>query len=111
MGRERVEEELPDVPHLFELEMENPDLAEPYVDLQAGGRSIIAPPELPENCLTELQEGFRAVLEDEEFQKVIGESVDVPLSYTSAEDLQEIIDSALGAPEELVDLLRTAFNE
>ncbi len=35
----------------------------------------------------------------------------MPLSYTSAEDLQEIIDSALGAPEELVDLLRTAFNE
>jgi tripartite-type tricarboxylate transporter receptor subunit TctC len=111
VGRERVEDELPDVPHLFELEMERPELAEPYVDLQAGGRSIVAPPGIPENCLTELQEGFQATLESDEFQEVIGASVDVPLSYTSAEELQEIIDSALGAPDELVELLRTAFNK
>ena len=110
VGREGVDE-LPDVPNLFELDMEKPDLAEPYVDLQAGGRSIIAPPDMSENCLTELQEGFQSVLESDEFQEVIGASVDIPLSYTSAEELQKIIDSALGAPDELVDLLKTAFNK
>ena len=110
VGREKVED-LPDVPVLFDLEMAEPELAEPYVALQAGGRSIVAPPGLPENCLQELQGALRAVLESQEFQDVIGESVDVPLSYTSAEELREIIDSALSAPEELVDLLRTAYSE
>jgi tripartite-type tricarboxylate transporter receptor subunit TctC len=110
IGHERVDD-LPDVPVIFDLEMAEPELAEPYVALQAGGRSIVAPPDLPENCLTELQEGLRTVLESQEFQDVIGASVDVPLSYTSAEDLLEIIDSALAAPDELVDLLRTAYNE
>jgi tripartite-type tricarboxylate transporter receptor subunit TctC len=110
VGRERVDDdELSDVPALFELDMENPELAEPYVDLQAGGRSIVAPPGVPENCLTELQDGLQAVLEDPEFQDVIGASVDVPLTYTPAEELREIIESALGAPDELVELLRSAY--
>ena len=110
VGRERVDrEELSDVPALFELDMENPDLADPYVDLQAGGRSIIAPPGVPENCLTELQEGLQAVLENPEFQEVIGKSVDVPLSYTSGEELREIVESALAAPDELVALLQRAY--
>lgn len=62
--------------------MGNPELAEPYVDLRAGGRSIIAPLDMPENCLTELQEGLPPVLMGEEFQEVIGENVDVPRRYT-----------------------------
>ena len=109
VGREGVEE-FPDVPALFDIDMENPDLAEPYVDLQAGGRSIVAPPGMSENCLTELQDGLQAVLEDPEFQEVIGTSVDVPLSYTSGEELQEIVSNTLDAPDEFVELLRSAYS-
>ena len=110
VGHDKAED-LPDVPVLFDLEMAEPELAEPYVALQAGGRSIVAPPGLPENCLTELQEGLQTVIASEEFQKVVGQSVDVPLTYMSDEDLRDIIDSALAAPDELVELLRDAYNK
>lgn len=109
VGRERVDT-FPDTPALFELDMEKPDLAEPYVDLQAGGRSIVAPPGLPENCQTELEDAMQAVVEDPEFQEVIGTSVDVPLTFSSGEELQEIVSNALDAPDEFVELLRSAYS-
>ncbi len=63
MGRERAEE-LPDVPALLELDLENPDLAEAYIGLQEVGRSVFAPPNVEESCLSQLQDALQATLEN-----------------------------------------------
>ena len=108
MGRERAEE-LPDVPALLELDLDDPDLAEAYIGLQEVGRSVFAPPEMDEACLTQLQDALQATLENEEFQAEIGDSVDVPFEYTDGEGLREAVDNVLAAPDELVDLLKKAY--
>ncbi len=108
MGRERADE-LPDVPALLELDLENPDLAEAYIGLQEVGRSVFAPPDMEEACLTQLQDALQATLENEEFQTAIADDVDVPFEYTDGEGLREAVDNVLGAPEELVELLRQAY--
>jgi tripartite-type tricarboxylate transporter receptor subunit TctC len=108
MGRERAED-LPDVPALLELDLENPDLAEAYIGLQEVGRSVFAPPGMDENCLSQLQEGLKNVLDDKEFQKKIAGSVDVPFEYTDGEELKKAVDHVLDAPPELVELLKKAY--
>lgn len=110
MGRERAEE-LPDVPALLELDIENTDLAEAYIGLQEVGRSIFAPPGVEESCVEQLQTGLQNVLEDEEFQAEIGDSVDVPFEYTAGDELRQAVDNVLDAPDELVTLLEKAYSE
>jgi tripartite-type tricarboxylate transporter receptor subunit TctC len=108
MGRERAEE-LPDVPALLELDLEDPELAEAYIGLQEVGRSVFAPPETEEACLTQLQDALQSTLENQEFQDAVGADVDVPFEYADGEELRGAVDNVLGAPEELVELLRNAY--
>jgi tripartite-type tricarboxylate transporter receptor subunit TctC len=108
MGRERAEE-LPDVPALLELDLENPELAEAYIGLQEVGRSVFAPPNMDENCLTQLQEALKTTLENPDFNESVADSVDVPFEYTDGDGLKEAVDNVLGAPEELVALLKQAY--
>jgi tripartite-type tricarboxylate transporter receptor subunit TctC len=108
MGRERAED-LPDTPALLELDLANPELAEAYIGLQEVGRSVFAPPNMDENCLTQLQDAISATLENPEFTESVADSVDVPFEYTDGEGLKEAVDNVLGAPEELVTLLRQAY--
>lgn len=110
LGRE-ADPSIPDVPALLEQDLEDPDLAEAYISLQETGRSIFAPPGMEESCLTELQEGIQATLENPEFEQSIADSVDVPFEYTSGEDLREAADRVLDAPAALVDLLKQAYAE
>jgi len=109
MGRER-DDALPDTPALLELDLgDQQDLAEAYIGLQEVGRSVFAPPDLPENCLTELQTAMQNVLEDKDFQDQIGDSVDVPFEYTAGEELKQAVEGVLNAPPELVELLKKAY--
>ena len=108
MGRERAEE-LPDVPALLELDLENQDLAEAYVGLQEVGRSVFAPPGVEDSCLTELQDALKATLDNPEFQKEIGANVDVPFEYTDGEELRQAVENVLDSPQELVELLKKAY--
>lgn len=111
IGRER-NETLPDVPALLELDLgDRQDLAEAYIDLQEVGRSVFAPPGMPEDCLAELGTAFQDVLEDPQFQEEIGGSVDVPFEFAGGEELSEAMQSVLNAPEELVALLTKAYSE
>ncbi len=71
--------------------------------------SVFAPPDMEEACLTQLQDALQATLENEEFQTAIADDVDVPFEYTDGEGLREAVDNVLGAPEELVELLRKAY--
>jgi tripartite-type tricarboxylate transporter receptor subunit TctC len=108
MGRERSED-LPEVPALGELEVENPDLVDAYIGLQEVGRSVIAPPGMDENCLTELQDAIEATMENPKFLETVTGSVDVPLDYTPGEELRDAVVSVLDAPAELVTLLEKAY--
>jgi tripartite-type tricarboxylate transporter receptor subunit TctC len=108
MGRERAED-LPDTQALLELDLEDPELAEAYIGLQEVGRSYFAPPNTDENCLTQLQDAIKATLENPEFTESVADSVDVPFEYTDGEELKEAVDNVLNAPEELVTLLKQAY--
>jgi tripartite-type tricarboxylate transporter receptor subunit TctC len=108
MGRERAKE-LPDTPALLELDLDNPDLAEAYIGLQEVGRSVFAPPNMDEGCLTQLQDAIQATLENDEFNESIADSVDVPFVYTAGDELKKAVDRVLEAPPELVDLLKNAY--
>ena len=108
MGRERAEE-LPDVPALLELDLEDPELAEAYIGLQEVGRSVFAPPAMDENCLTQLQDALENTLSNPEFEDQIAGSVDVPFVYADGEELRSAVESVLNAPDELVALLEKAY--
>ena len=109
MGSERADE-LPDVEALLERDLgDMQDLAEAYVGLQDVGRAVIAPPEMDENCLTQLQGALEATLDNPEFQSSIGGSVDVKFEYSDGEELRESVEGLLDAPEELVTLLKQAY--
>lgn len=108
LGRERSED-LPDVPALAELDVEDPELVEAYIGLQEVGRSVIGPPEMDEGCLTELQDAIETTLENPEFLETVTGSVDVPLEYTPGEELRDAVVSLLDAPAELVTLLENAY--
>lgn len=107
MSRE-PDENLPDTPALLELDLgDQQELAEAYIGLQEGGRAIVAPPGLPENCLAELQDAFETVLSNPEFQDTVGLETD--FDYTSGEELRGIVEQVLDAPPELVELLKNAY--
>lgn len=109
MGREQADD-LPDVPALLEMDLgDKKELAEAYVGLQEVGRSVFAPPGMEEGCLTELQDAFKATLDNAEFQKQIADKVDVPFEYTDGKELREAVDRVLDAPEELVTLMKQAY--
>jgi tripartite-type tricarboxylate transporter receptor subunit TctC len=108
MGRER-NDLIPDVPALLELDLENPDLAEAYIGLQEVGRSVLAPPAMEEGCLTELQNAIQGTLENADFLESVADNLDEPFEYTDGDGLREAVDSVLGAPEELVQLLKNAY--
>jgi tripartite-type tricarboxylate transporter receptor subunit TctC len=108
MGRERAKD-LPDTPALLELDLEDPELAEAYIGLQEVGRSYFAPPNTDENCLAQLQDAIKSTLEDPKFNESVADEVDVPFEYTDGAELKEAVDNVLDAPEELVTLLKQAY--
>ena len=109
MGRE-PDPALPDTPALLETDLgDKKDLAEAYISLQEVGRSVFAPPNLPDNCLNQLQTAIKDTLDNKDFQDKIGTKVDVPFEYTAGDELKKAVDHVLNAPEELVTLLKKAY--
>jgi tripartite-type tricarboxylate transporter receptor subunit TctC len=103
-------EAFPDVPALMELEMDDDQraLAEAHTELQSTGFVVLAPPDVPENCADEVSAAYESALSDPEFVAAMEEQYQ-PVEYTSGADLQEIVRSALDAPEEYRALLETAY--
>jgi tripartite-type tricarboxylate transporter receptor subunit TctC len=111
ISSERVEE-LPDVPTLLEAELgdEERELAEAYIQLQAIGRALIGPPEMPADCVAELQEAFGDTLADPEFMAGVEKQIDVPLEFLPGEELDAIVQDVLNAPEAFKALLEKAYD-
>ena len=109
-GEERAED-LPDVPAMLELDLdeEQQALAEAHAQLQQSGRSILAPPGVEQNCVDELAAAFEVAVEDPEVLEVL-EPSNEHVSYLSGEELEEVFRSAIeDSPEEYVTLLEDAF--
>jgi tripartite-type tricarboxylate transporter receptor subunit TctC len=104
-------EELSDVPTLADYEPtteEGTELRESLSALEATGRGIVAPPGLPEERLTELQEGFDCAVEDEEFLAEM-EAQERPLEVLSGPEWQEVLDAALNSSDQFQSIITESF--
>jgi tripartite-type tricarboxylate transporter receptor subunit TctC len=109
-GPERVED-LPDVPALLELELDDDQraLAEAHSELQQAGRSIVAPPGVPDKCAAELEAAFKAATADSGVEQALAKSNE-HLSFLSADELADVYRSVMeDSPEDYVALLKKSF--
>jgi tripartite-type tricarboxylate transporter receptor subunit TctC len=109
-GRDRSEE-LPDVPAILELELDDDQraLAEAHAQLQEAGRSVVAPPGVPEDCARELRDAFEVTVSDPGFVDLLAQSNE-HVSYLDADELEDVFRSVMEeSPEEYVTLLTEAF--
>lgn len=81
---------------------------EPYSELLKINRTLVAPPGTSEELLQAYRDAFDAALSDEE---LIASSAEQRLYIvpTSGAETEEIVQNALDAPEEFVELLRESF--
>ena len=102
-------EQLPDVPTIFDLELEaDPAVLEAHADLVETGRAIVGPPDMDPSALAELRCAYAAVAENEELTSQL-EADGRPLSYMGGEEMQAVVEEILAAPESYVSILREAF--
>jgi len=109
IGDDRVEE-LPDVPAMLELDLDEDQraLAEAHIQLQDMGRLVWAPPGVPADCLAQLRGAFEAALGNPELLAEI-EGAGLAVDHLSGEELRAVTESVLAAPPEYVSLLQQAF--
>ena len=107
--RERAEI-APDTPTVLELDLdeEQQQLVEAHLNLLDVGRPIVGPPDMDEDALTCLREGLAATVED---PALVAQSEENgrPFNYMSGEELDQVIDGLLEAPEEYVTVLKESF--
>jgi tripartite-type tricarboxylate transporter receptor subunit TctC len=109
-GQERSKD-LPDVPALLELDLDDDQraLAEAHSQLQQAGRSVVAPPGVPEECVNELQGAVETTVDDPRFLEQL-EKGNERVQYLPGDELQEVFRSVMeDSPEEYVTLLKSAF--
>jgi tripartite-type tricarboxylate transporter receptor subunit TctC len=109
IAEERIEE-IPDVPTILEMDLDEDGqaLAEAHLAFQAMGRMVLAPPGLPEDRLAFLRQAFRNVIESEDFLAEM-EQMDQPITYLSGEELAEVAEDVLDAPDVYVQLMQEAY--
>jgi tripartite-type tricarboxylate transporter receptor subunit TctC len=109
-GQDRSEE-LPDVPALLELDLDDDQraLAEAHSQLQQAGRSVVAPPGVSEECTSELRDAFESTVSDPGFVEQL-ERANEHVSFVPGEELEQVFRSVMeDSPEQYVSLLRGAF--
>jgi tripartite-type tricarboxylate transporter receptor subunit TctC len=100
----------PDTPTLLELDLteEQTELAEAHLNLLDLGRPLVGPPDMDEDALTCLRTALGEAVEDPELQRE-AEEQQRPLNYLSGEELDEVVDGLLNAPESYLQVLRDSF--
>jgi tripartite-type tricarboxylate transporter receptor subunit TctC len=104
-------EQLPDVPSLADYDPagENGEqLRDELSALEATGRGVVAPPGLPEERLTELQEAFDCAFENEDLLAEL-EQQGRPVGVLSGAEWQDVINEALNSSEEFQTILTESF--
>jgi tripartite-type tricarboxylate transporter receptor subunit TctC len=101
---------MPDVPLLTDLDLDprNEALAQAHLNLQNMGRMVWAPPGVPEERLSALEDAFKAASQKPEFLEKMRKA-DQPIDFTSGEDAKAVAEDVLDAPERYKALLEKAF--
>jgi tripartite-type tricarboxylate transporter receptor subunit TctC len=96
--------DLPDVPRVADLasNAEQRQILELFSQPERVGRSLAAPPELPEERVAELRAAFTATLQDPDFRSEV-KSRQLNLDPLTGEELQEIIVKSFDYSPELVE--------
>lgn len=105
-------EQIPDVPSVLELDLseESAELAEAHLNMQAMGRALLAPPDVPEARLQLLREAFKAVITNEELVEELA-AQSIPMDYLSGPEYRDLALQVVNAPESYADALRRATEE
>ena len=110
--KERPEYMPEDVPLIGEVEpqpsAEGQDLIENFMRVTEAGRSVTAPPGMPEEQLTALREGFTCAMENEELLAEL-ESQQRPVNFVPGDEYEQIVEDALSPSEEFQQLLKDSF--
>jgi tripartite-type tricarboxylate transporter receptor subunit TctC len=101
---------LPDVSTILEEDLDDDQrtIVEAHLDLLALGRPFVAPPDVPADRLQFLREALERAMNNPELIEE-SESQGRPLGYLSGEEMDELVESLLDAPEEYREVLERAY--
>ena len=99
-----------DTPTILELDLDEQqkELAEAHLDLLDIGRPIVGPADMEEDALTCLRTAFDAAVEDPDLLAE-AEAQERPLNPLSGEELDELVDELVDAPESYITVLEDSF--
>ncbi|MGH3383662.1 MAG: Bug family tripartite tricarboxylate transporter substrate binding protein [Nocardioidaceae bacterium] len=99
-----------DVPTALELDLdaEQAQLIESHLNLLDVGRPLVGPPDMEADALGCLRDALGATVEDPEVLEEAKAS-ERPFNYLSGEELDEVIDGLLDAPDDYVAVLKDSF--
>ena len=87
---------------------EGQELVDSFMALSQAGRSVTAPPGLPEDRLTALREGFTCAMEDPKLLADL-EKQQRPVNFLEGGEYAELVDEALNPSEGFQKLLEASF--
>ena len=99
-----------DTPTILELDLseEQQLLAEAHLDLLDIGRPIVGPAEMEESALTCLRTAFDAAVQNPDLLAE-AESQERPLNPLTGDELDEVVDGLMNAPEDYIAVLKESF--
>jgi tripartite-type tricarboxylate transporter receptor subunit TctC len=108
---DEVPEYMPDAPLIgeFEPETENgQEMVDQLMAVTETGRAVAAPPGLPEDRLTALQEGFTCAMENEELLDELS-SQERPVNFMEGEEYAGLVEEALNPSEDFAQVVKDSF--
>ncbi len=108
---DEVPQYMPEAPLIADVEAPDADgqeLLDSFRTVSETGRSVTAPPGLPEDRLEALREGFTCAMEDQELLDKL-DSQQRPVNFMEGAEYAELVDEALQPSEAFKELLEGAF--
>lgn len=102
---------LPDVPTIYETEPPSDEaraIIDDLVALGQTGRGMIASPQMAEDRVTALREGFQCAVEDPELIAEL-ESQERPLATLGGQETADLVAEVLESPQEFQDLVVASY--
>jgi tripartite-type tricarboxylate transporter receptor subunit TctC len=108
---DEVPEYMPEAPLIgeFEPETENgQEMVDQLMAVTETGRAVAAPPGVPEDRLTALQEGFTCAMGNEELLEELS-SQQRPVDFMEGEEFAGLVETALNPSEEFAQVVKDSF--
>ena len=104
-------EALPGVPTVMDFEPKGDagqQLRDSLVQLNKTGRGIVGPPDLPQERVTELRDGFDCAVGKEQFRTDMKDQKR-PLDVQGGAEWEQLVEGVLNAPEEFKAVVKDSF--